>query len=390
MTTENYKAGDIDEIVWLRLNRLRSVKLCEKLIRAKLVKNPNAAITEELIKSKAIGLSSAIESAIGYWQVRPQSVNAKVLSRYYFLLQMTIAEQVSSVKNTDDLKAVQRHTEYGHGLGTISDHSKEFPFNYYTFAVRGGHFYSYTKSLGVNTKDYDFEKRPRKFSDITEIDNAVSLIDLFRRIPELANVIEEYTDLPPLSFHVGHSEINMRNDLEAAKAHMAATGQFAMKAPEVHGEKTTYISFYSESDKITPEYLKSLNLGLTDFQVLDGTLPNEKFITGQLRHDSRTKWFDHLQTYRSSNAPTTIIAPLWGQISDNVVINFTLLYTLSIIVRYLPDLWYRISSGDLDHIGSLIEYYVAIADHTLPLQMLERITDAHISIQQPGSIFGSI
>lgn len=390
MRHETFKAENIDEIVWLRLNRFKSVKLCENLIRIKLAKSPNPAVTEEVIKSKAIGLSSAIESAIGYWQVNPQSVNAKVLSRYYFLLQMTIAEQVSSVSNTDDLKTVQRHTENGHGLGTISNPDDEFPANYFTFAIRAGHFYSYAKSLGIDTKKFDFEKRPRNFSDITDKSKIVNLIDLFRRIPELSNIVEEYTNQPPLSLHVGHSNINMRNDLDAVKEHMDKTGQFVFTAPVTSPEKTTYISVYSDSAKVTPEYLSSLGLPLTDFKVVAGLASDENYITGQFVHPSDKYWHQCISTYSSAYSPTSLIVPLWNATSDIIVINFTLLYTLSIIVRYLPDLWYRINSGDLNHIGSLTEYYISIIDHVVPLKMLERITQARIHIHQPGSMFGPI
>lgn len=41
MNYEIFKAENTDEIVWLRLNRLKSVTLCEKLIREKLLKSPN-------------------------------------------------------------------------------------------------------------------------------------------------------------------------------------------------------------------------------------------------------------------------------------------------------------------------------------------------------------
>jgi|JI10StandDraft_1071094.scaffolds.fasta_scaffold00925_10 hypothetical protein len=389
MRHETYKAEDIDEIVWLRLNRLKSVKLCENLIRTKLTKTPNSAITEEIIKSKAIGLSSAIDSAIGYWQVNPQSVNAKVLSRYYFLLQMTIAEQVSSVKNTDDLKTVQKHTENGHGLATISNANGDFPTNYYTLAIRSGHFYSYVKSLGINTKTFDFEKRPRKFEEITDNSKLVSLIDLFRRIPELSNIVEEYTDQPPLSFHIGHSNINMRDDLDAVKEHIDRTGKFVLSAPITSPQRTTYVSIYSESVKVSIDYLSSLGLPLTNFRIAEkSAFSNERIIVGQMVHPTDNYWHQCLDTYHSSYAPTSLIVPLWGATTDIIVINFTLLYTLSIIVRYLPDLWYRINSGDLNHIGSLTEYYVSIIDHIVPLKMLERITEAHISIHQPGSLFG--
>ena len=390
MEQETFKAENIDEIVWLRLNRLKSVRLCENLIRKKLSKSPNPLITEDIIKSKAIGLSSAIDSAIGYWQVTPQSLNAKVLSRYYFLLQMTIAEQVSSVKNIDDLKTVQKHTENGHGLGTITNSEEDFPANYFTFAIRAGHFYSYAKSLGIDTKKYDLEKRPRKFSEIADKSKIVNLIDLFRRIPELGNIIEEYTDQPPLSFHIGDSDINMQKDLDAVKEHIDRTGQIVHKAPITSSIKTTFISIYTESGKVTPEYLASLGLPITDFKIVQGLGQGEVYITGQYTHQSDKIWHQQLETYSSSYAPTSIIVPLWNETSDIIVINFTLLYSLSIIVRYLPELWYKINSGDLNHIGSLTEYYVSIIDHIIPFQMLERITDARISIHQPGSIFGQI
>ena len=50
MRSETFKAENIDELIWLRLNRLKSIKLCENLIRRKLSKTPNPLITDEIIK----------------------------------------------------------------------------------------------------------------------------------------------------------------------------------------------------------------------------------------------------------------------------------------------------------------------------------------------------
>ena len=379
MKTESFKAQNTDELVWLRLNALRSVKLCENIIKSKLESAANPLITDEIIKIKAVGLSSAIDSAIGYWQINPKLINAKVLSRYYFLLQMTFAEEVSSVKTIDGLKEIQNQTVNGHGLATISDLARDFPENYYTFILRTGHFNSYAKSLGISTKDYDFEKRPRKFSEITDSSKLVNLIDLFRRIPELGNVIEEYTNHPPLNLHIGYANKNMEGDTFNEENPLNNSTQ-----------KSTYISIFNKSPKITIEFVNSLGLPFTDFQYTSDTFTNEQYINCKLVHNANTSWHQHLKTYSSDYAPTTIVVPLWGKISDNIMINFILLYTLSIIVRYLPDLWYRIYSGDLNHIGSLIEYYISIIDHILPHQMLERITGKEIFIHQPGSMFGPV
>jgi hypothetical protein len=379
MKKESFKAQNTDELVWLRLNALRSVKLCENMIKCKLESCPNPLITDDIIKNKAIGLSSAIDSAIGYWQINPKLINAKVLSRYYFLLQMTFAEEVSSVKTINGLKEIQKQTENGHGLSTISDSTRDFPDNYYTLTLKSGHFNSYAKSLGINTKEFDFEKRPRKFSEITDLFKIVNLTDLFRRIPELGNVIEEYTNQPPLNLHIGYSNKNMEGNpfIEESPSHNST-------------QKSTYISIFNKSPKITIEFINSLGLQFTDFEYTTDTFTNERYINCKLAHDISTIWHQHLKIYSSDYAPTTLIVPLWGKISDNIMINFILLYTLSIIVRYLPDLWYRIYSGDLNHIGSLIEYYISIIDHILPHQMLERITGKEIFIHQPGSMFGPV
>jgi hypothetical protein len=73
-------------------------------------------------------------------------------------------------------------------------------------------------------------------------------------------------------------------------------------------------------------------------------------------------------------------------IQDPIIINYILMYTLSIIVRYLPNVWYEITSGKYDNIGSLIEYYISIFDHVILLQMLERITNKDIHISMPGGL----
>lgn len=392
MRNETFKASNIDEIIWLRLNRLKSVKLCEDLLNRKLKQVPNPAITPEIITRKAIGLSSAIESAIGYWQVSPQSLNAKVLSRYYFMLQMTIAEQVSSIKNTDDLEAVQRHTANGHGLAIISDPKSEFPNGFYILSVRTGHFYSYLKSLGIDTKLFDFEKKPRKFEDIKpeEQPKLISLIDLFRRILELSNIIEEYIGEPPLSFHVGHGQTNMLVGSQRMRDYAEETGKVILGGPRVVGPQTTYIGIYTDSEKVTPEYLESLKTPLKNIKYKTDLGSKRPHLEGELTHPEDTLWYKSLKIYSSSSAPNSYTVPLWDKVEDEVITNFALLYALSIIVRYLPDVWYRVSTGNLNHIGSLIEYYVSVMDHILPLEMLERITESKISIHQPGSFFGPV
>ena len=116
---EHLVGVDYDELLKLRFERFRSIELSKKLLKEKC-KNHNISLTEDVIYEKAKGLSSAIDSALNFWNIKGQNLNARILSRYYSLLQLTIAEEVASVETNADLKQVQKHTEQGHGLTTFS------------------------------------------------------------------------------------------------------------------------------------------------------------------------------------------------------------------------------------------------------------------------------
>lgn len=114
---ENYEwfvGTNADELIRLRFLRLKSVEISRKLIIEKCEK-ANVNLNENIIHEKAKGLSSTIESALNYWNINENSLNARILSRYYALLQLTIAEEVASIKNNSNLKEAQKHTEQGHG-----------------------------------------------------------------------------------------------------------------------------------------------------------------------------------------------------------------------------------------------------------------------------------
>ena len=391
---ERLVAESPQEMVWLRFNRLKSIKMCETLINEK-----NLGLTEQLrlddnlISKKAIGLSSAIESALGFWYSSSESLNAKVLSRYYALLQLTIAEQVSSVSNKDDLERIQRHTEYGHGLGTIRNSEDSFPRNFFTFILKSGHFNAFAKSLDLNTIDIELEKRPKKFNSIENKENIISLEDLFRHVPELQPVIHEYLNVPPLSFQVAYnSSKNYEMESENRRKSMDdSLYNAATQSDEILSkEQTTYISIIPDSKDITLQYLNELNLPIKNIKEEKDSGSGKTIFVGGFTHPTDGYWQQHLDLYKSSHSGTSIIVPVLKKINDPILINLMILYSLSIIVRYLPDVWYEITLGEQDHIGSLIEYYLSIVDKVIPLEMLTRITEREIQITMPGSLWSSV
>jgi hypothetical protein len=65
-----------------------------------------------------------------------------------------------------------------------------------------------------------------------------------------------------------------------------------------------------------------------------------------------------------------------------------ILYALSIVVRYLPSLWYEIDHGSLDHIKALLEEYIVITDRVLPRLAIERIAGINLRVLPPDSLMG--
>lgn len=347
--------------------------MCEKILNRKNNLRNENKLNQDIIKRKAIGLSSAIESAVGFWNQKSDSLNLKILSRYYALLHFTIAEQVSSLENNYGLKEIQKHTEYGgHGLGTIRNEEASFPENFYSYVKNGGHFFSYSKFLDYDVKKIRIEKRIRKYSEVAKEDKLklVSLVDLLRRIPELQPLIEEYFNLSPLSFQISYSNKNRKKNSIEGK------------------NKISYLSINTKTELTDLDFFNNLDLPFKKIYQEDKS--DRSRYMAELEHNSEVEWYNHLKLYKSSYCGTSLIVPMYENVQDYTTINFMLMYSLSIIVRYLPDLWYEINNGELDHIASLLKYYLSIFDKVIPLKILERITGKKIRITMPGSLFGPI
>jgi hypothetical protein len=378
---ERLVANNVSETVWLRLRRLTSAQLCEQLLS-----NRSTSTRIEVLRKKSIGMSSAIRSALGYWDTREGGLNSRILSRYYALLQITIAEQISSLENDDDLAAVQRHTEYGHGLFSTAESGKKPTSSYHLGCLKSGHFAAYIKSLGIDMTPYANDRRPKKFAD-AEVGKLVSLSDLLRRVPELQDIIEEYIGLTPLSFHIGHDSKNFIERAERMQSHSQRTGRVLFDPPQEGLNEKTYVAIYAKSESVTAEDLGSFCSDIKNIQLVPAnqkTHADERFV-GEILHPKGTIWWDFVETYKSGYSGTSIISPFWGT-RDPFVLHFVILYAFSILARYLPETWHSIENGDNDNVRALLEHYLVIVDNVLPHIAVERLTRKRLLVTQPGSL----
>lgn len=372
---EKLVADDVAEAMWLRLRRLTSGQLCKKII-----KRYSASLSQDILDKKADGMAWAIRSALGYWSVRDGELNARILSRYYALLQVSIAELISSNDPRDDLSTIQRHTEYGHGLFQLSKEEGEFPHNYYIGCLNSGHFPMYCKKVGFDMQAYAHNKRPRDFFSVDQ-SKIYSLSDLLRRIPEFQRVIHEFIGSDPLSFHIGYATKNFR--LKAQGISQIGTQRCENKDAKLLNSEVTYIDIFTTGPTITADVLNRYNLPIENIilEPSDSSKGESNFV-GELVHPKVGHWWQHLDTYKSGYSGTSIILPFWGT-ADPFILHLSILFAFSIVVRYLPKTWHEIEYGCLDNMRALLEHYLSVIDNVLPKIAIERLTRTRLSSFKP-------
>ncbi|WP_186062013.1 YaaC family protein [Burkholderia gladioli] len=382
--TERIVAADPIGATRLRLNRLMSHRLCADAIVAR----NNTPIDPDVLEKKAQGMAWAVRSGLGYWEAEGGGLNSRVLSRYYAMLQLSIAEQVGSADDKDLLPAIQRHTEFGHGLFTSRNTNGQFPDGLVVGCTQSGHFTSYAKYLGIDLTPFIFTKKPKNFAalDSEGLAKVVSLTDLLLRVPELQTSARALLGRPALSVHVGHSGKNMKLRLERTQAHIKQTGAFTYADPGLPGEMDeTWLCIYPPSVGDPTPIIDAFGLPFTDVQE-ETDNEGRTSLSVLFMHPKGKHWHECLKTYKSAYCGTSLIAPFWG-IDDPFVLHFVILYAFSIVVRYLPELWHEIEDGPLDHLRSLLDEYLVILDHVMPEMIVERLTGVELVVTAPGSLF---
>lgn len=185
----------------------------------------------------------------------------------------------------------------------------------------------------------------------------------------------------PLSFQIGHAQRNM-----ILKSRGRLSPELSNTTPEISG--FTYAAIYPKGTEITAEELDAYNIGIMDIEKeskenLLGS--GDEYFVGKVYHPEDELWWEHIITHKSGYCGTSVIVPFWGT-QDPFVLHLVVLYTLSIIVRYLPETWYEIEHGKLDYINSLLENYLAIFDSVLPKLAVERLTKKQLVVTSPDSM----
>jgi hypothetical protein len=379
--TERIVSDDIAEATWLRMRRLTSSALCRRMIT-----NRQKGLPEEILLMKAEHTAWAVKTALGYWQTAALSLNARILMRYYALLQITIAEQIASSPKHVGLEEIQKHTVAGHGLFTITEPGGSFPDNYFIGCLEDGHFSNYCRFRKERVMDFAFKKRPRSWDEIDEVDRAklISLPELIARVPELQNVISECLGIKQKSFQIYYDGDNLQSERALRDITTKQPVSFGVGVKPTNAEIFSILSVIPHANEITSDDIERLEIPLEQMIERDDDSSRERIFTGFLWHPTGTFWFENIKIHKSGFCGTSCIEPFWGS-KDNYILNFVIMYALSIIVRYLPSVWHEIEDGQLDSLRALLEQYTVVMDKVMPLNAIERITGHKLQIVLAGT-----
>lgn len=356
--------------IWLRLRQLQSVTLAAKMVadRARREKVP---LENSVVRSKAEGIAYALRNASDYYHGEARNVSQRVLNLYYGSLGFAFAEMLSAPEGPSTLHEIENSTKQGHGLYTI-DGTSDALEHLVVGVISSGFFPSWMKAMGLAT-DQVPSKKPREYSELADVPATswLTIERLFARIPEVGDLFN--------------------NIFEGAPAWVTPVYDHdANPSPRLFGKNAppnrSYVLLVDDSARLTKDVIADLPGPISEICEVPSKDPGRHFRAAVDHPGKKTLW-EALPVHHSPFERQALVLPIFSAVGEYRAICVTLLYALSIVVRYRPSVWRRVQEGDLDHMRALIEAFLVAAERILPEQFLEKVTGQRVFAKQPGSFF---
>jgi len=357
------------ESVWARLNQFASLQLAEKLVKRRAM-DESVVLQPTAVHAKAEGVAYAIQNAADYFRSAPfESLNKRILSLYYGVLALAFAELLASPHGSADLDQVEGMTKHGHGLYTVSSDPGDFG-ELHVGLLATGFFPQWISFLGHDISQFP-KAKARAVSDLDKRppETFTTVCKLLAALPELGDLFLEVFDSPP-SWLVPtwDKDANPRPSVDQLV-------------------ESTYIQLHDPSGRISQDQILHSSWPITEITPLANKKDGQAFRV-RVDHAGLRFWHEALPIHRSPfNAGATLILPVLGAISEYRALATIILYTLSIMVRYMPSAWRRVEGGDWDQHLALVKTALGVFERLLPEEFLESIIGERIHTSQPGSLF---
>jgi hypothetical protein len=149
---------------------------------------------------------------------------------------------------------------------------------------------------------------------------------------------------------------------------------------------SSYILLKDRSNKISESRIVSQDWPFSELTKIDTSDDGEVFRV-RIDHSGLEAWHEALLLHRSPYlSSSTLIMPVLGGVADYRVTSLAILYSLSILVRYMPGAWRRVEGGDWDQHLSVMRAVLDVLERILPQQFLESISGERVHTSMPGSL----
>ena len=329
------------------------------------------ALSNEVVEAKAEGVSYLVQNAIDYYDnAETGNMTQRLLNLYYGTIALMEAEMLIYGTQYSELSEIEAVTKFGHGMTTFGDAKNLADF--FVAALDKGLFQAWLSHRGVDVSGFSPSRQKAEKSGFV-----ISLDELFSHIPELQNVMQETRpDYKPFFLFPSYdSSINHTLGLQKPVYERTFEG--------------SYVAFLNLDGKTNLDWEKQL---IESF-LAPITIINEyrDSITGSVgwrtfvKHKKGGHHYESYQTHKGMNA-SMVIAPLFGRTDDWEAFAVMILYALSIIVRYLPNLWARILHGDLDYYKAILYQFSRVAERELTQIFLEKLSGKRVIITHPQAL----
>jgi hypothetical protein len=344
MVRERILTDDPIRQLWTRFGVLESVSGAERFLVRRAAET-EVELSEEILAAKARGFAFAVRSAREYFAVAIEGNLTKAcLGFYYGLLSLFQALLLADPANDLTLEDVEVFTSYGHGLRAFAS-GGEFPENEHVIVMSNGFLPKFLAAYEypLEIADVAVKGGYKSLDEVPPADKGkvVSVKDLIARIPELLSMYVELFDDRP-----SYLGMQIVGASASARIHFPDAGN----APGLTAEHIRELLGWSKEVEFERD---GAGLRTVDQHDVSDLLRDRQRHSTQLAYDS-------------------YVVPILG-IDDVLVIQFMLLYVLSIWVRYRPALWREINEGSLDRYRALVTNLLIVVERTAPNTVLDRL-----------------
>lgn len=368
---EHLQAETVSEQVWMMIKALKSIEVCKNFLRKRY-----KDISSEKLEERAQGIAFLIQNACDYFE-KSASTNftQRLLNLYYGTLSFIEAELLATSEHYSTLKSVENITKHGHGLYTLLSEEYYNPNNL-CIGVLGknkGLFPTFLENRG-----YQIDTFPEQKHKIEELpcENCFSFNSILNRIPELCSLMRIVdTDYKPGFFNIAYDVLANHE----GSIYSSNSGGYES---QITG---SYVSLYDHSKCGNISLVEMLKGSFEQLQYR-GIEDNAKRYSAFIAHkkEKNRYWYNYVNIHTSNFCNNTIIVPLPNLGDDWEIYAIMILYALSIIVRYYPNLWRRMQVGEWDKYFPVFQQFAMIAHKILPQVFYEKITGQKLYVQQSG------